>query len=229
MPHPTLRTTTYPTRSRTALRLTIALTITVVLGVAGLAVFSQRLLAEPRAGSSEGWPAAGAAPAGLSSGESGTWAAHGPLSEIDGLLPETATVFDAEYPAVGQLDPALLEALQLAANAAAAEGIEFNVNSGWRTPALQLHMQREAVSQYGSAEEAARWVASPETSAHVSGGAVDIGPFDASYWLQNYGAQFGLCQVYANESWHFELRPEAPTDGCPLMYENPSQDPAMQG
>lgn len=144
------------------------------------------------------------------------------------MLPEVASVYDTSFPGIGQLNPALLEALQLAASSAAAEGIEFNVNSGWRSPALQLQLQRDAVEQYGSAGEAARWVASPETSAHVLGDAVDVGPFDASYWLQTYGAQFGLCQVYANESWHFELRAAAPAEGCPLMYENATEDPAMR-
>ena len=227
MPLPMPRTTAHPTPSRAVLRLTIALTIALILGVVALAVFSQRLLAGPTAGSGQGWPLAGIDPAGAPA--TGSGAVPEALSEADGLLPETATVFDEHYPAVGHLNTSLLEALQSAAHSAATEGIAFNVNSGWRTPALQRHMQEEAVAQYGSVEEAARWVASPETSAHVSGDAVDIGPFDGSYWLQNYGAQYGLCQVYANESWHFEFRAEAPSDGCPLMYENPTMDPAMQG
>ena len=77
---------------------------------------------------------------------------------------------------------------------------------------------REAVADYGSEEEAARWVATPETPAHVSGDAVDIGPSDARAWLSEHGAEYGLCQIYSNEPWHYELRPEAIAHGCPPMY-----------
>jgi hypothetical protein len=77
-------------------------------------------------------------------------------------------------------------------------------------------------------EEAARWVATPETSAHVSGDAVDVGPADARAWLSEHGAGHGLCQVYGNEPWHFELRPEAVDRGCPPMYPDPTHDPRMR-
>ena len=87
------------------------------------------------------------------------------------------------------------------------DGIEFYVNSGWRSPEYQDQLLREAVSKYGSEEEAARWVATADTSAHVSGDAIDIGPFDATAWLSEHGAEYGLCQIYGNESWHYELRP----------------------
>ena len=86
----------------------------------------------------------------------------------------------------------------------------------------------EAVSEYGSAEEAARWVATAETSAHVSGDAVDIGRSDATAWLSEQGAEYGLCQIYGNEPWHYELRPEAIDRGCPAMYADPTHDPKMQ-
>ena len=85
------------------------------------------------------------------------------------------TVFDDEYPAVANLDPALLDALRRAATDAGADGVEFHVNSGWRSPAYQEQLLEEAVSKYGSRAEAARWVATPATSPHVSGDAVDIG------------------------------------------------------
>jgi hypothetical protein len=42
-------------------------------------------------------------------------------------------------------------------------------------------------------------------SHHVTGHAVDIGPVDAASWLVQHGSDYGLCQVYANELWHFEL------------------------
>ena len=89
------------------------------------------------------------------------------------------------------------------------DGVEFFVDSGWRSPEYQQQLLRQAISKYGSEQEAARWVASPKTSAHVSGDAVDIGRSDAAAWLSDHGAGYGLCQIYRNEPWHYELRPEA--------------------
>ena len=82
--------------------------------------------------------------------------------------------------------------------------------------------------EYGSEAEAARWVATADTSLHVSGDAVDIGPSGAAAWLSEHGAEYGLCQIYRNEPWHYELRPEAIADGCPPMYANPTRDPRLQ-
>jgi D-alanyl-D-alanine carboxypeptidase len=153
---------------------------------------------------------------------------RGALGEADGAVPDGTTVFDDEIPGVANLDPALLGALRKAATDAVDDGVEFVVNSGWRSPAYEEQLRREAVSKYGSEEEAARWVATSETSAHVSGDAIDIAPFDARAWLSEHGAEYGLCQIYSNEPWHYELRPEAIDHGCPPMYADPTHDPRMQ-
>jgi hypothetical protein len=162
---------------------------------------------------------------------------RGPPGEPDGALvlrgedrgaPDGTTVFDDDSPAVANLDPALLGALRQTATDAASDGVEFYVNSGWRSREYQEQLLREAVSKYGSEEEATRWVATPETSPHVSGDAVDIGPSDATAWLSERGAEYGLCQIYGNEPWHYELRPEAIDHGCPPVYADPTQDPRMQ-
>lgn len=151
-------------------------------------------------------------------------------SEADGVILDghELSVFDVDKAAVKNLDPALLEALQRAATDAAGAGVEFRMNSGWRSPELQQHMLEDAVDDYGSMEEAARWVATPETSAHVSGDAVDLGPWSALDWLVQHGSGYGLCQIYGNEAWHYELRPDAVTEGCPQMYNDPTEDPRMQ-
>ena len=140
-----------------------------------------------------------------------------------GAIPAGTTVFDYDVPGVAKLDPALLGALRDAATEAAGEGIELQVDSGWRSPAYQERLLAEAVQKYGSEAEAARWVATPTTSAHVSGDAVDIGPADAAAWLAERGAAYGLCPIYANEPWHYELR----SGGCPPMYADPTHDPRM--
>ena len=150
---------------------------------------------------------------------------RGVLGEADGAVPDGTTVFDDEIPGVANLDPALLGALRQAATDA---GIEFSVDSGWRSPEYQDRLLRQAISKYGSEAEAARWVATPNTSAHVSGDAVDVGPSDATAWLSEHGAAYGLCRIYGNEPWHYELRPEAGAQGCPPMYADPTHDPRMQ-
>jgi D-alanyl-D-alanine carboxypeptidase len=150
-----------------------------------------------------------------------------PLGEADGAIPDGATVFDDEFPGVANLDPALLAALRRAATDAKDDGVDFLVTSGWRSPEYQERLLQEAVSKYGSEQEAARWVASPETSPHVAGDAADLGT-DASAWLSEHGAEYGLCQIYGNERWHWELRSEAVHGSCPAMYADPTSDPRMQ-
>jgi D-alanyl-D-alanine carboxypeptidase len=150
------------------------------------------------------------------------------LGEAGGAVPDGTTVFDDEVAGVANLDPALLRALRRAATDAAADGVGLVVNSGWRSPAYEDQLRREAIAKYGSEAEAARWVATGTTSPHVSGEAVDIGPSPATQWLSARGAAYGLCQIYGNEPWHYELRPEAGAHGCPPMYADPTHDPRMQ-
>ena len=130
-----------------------------------------------------------------------------PLSEdmslADGEIPDGVTVFDNEYPAVANLDHALLVALRKAATNAAMANVDLVVNSGWRSPRYQEQLLKEAVAKYGSTKAAARWVATPTTSPHVFGDAVDIGPSNAEAWLSRHGAHYGLCQIYTNEPWHY--------------------------
>ena len=63
---------------------------------------------------------------------------------------------------------------------------------------------------------------------HVAGMAVDIGSVDAMAWLSKRGAAYGLCQIYRNEPWHYELRPKAIERNCPRRYVDPTHDPRMQ-
>jgi zinc D-Ala-D-Ala carboxypeptidase len=149
----------------------------------------------------------------------------GPLGVAGGALPGGVTVLDEGYPGVANLDPALLGALREAAADARDDGVEIVVNSGWRSAAFQQALLDEAVAEHGSRAEAARWVAAPEASAHVTGDAVDLGPAGATTWLAEHGARYGLCRVYRNEPWHHELRPDAAERGCPPLYDDPTDDP----
>ncbi|MFC4456402.1 M15 family metallopeptidase [Deinococcus sonorensis] len=159
---------------------------------------------------------------------SGTAAAPAAIDTADGVLPDGVTVFNRALPGVTNLAPHLLAALRQAASDAAGDRVDLFVNSGWRSPRYQRQLMGEAVATYGSAREAARWVASPETSAHVSGDAVDIGPPRAAAWLNAHGARYGLCRVYRNEPWHYEWRRSAPVSGCPPLYPDPTRDPRLR-
>ncbi|MDR6866930.1 uncharacterized protein YcbK (DUF882 family) [Microbacterium resistens] len=150
-------------------------------------------------------------------------AADGFIADGDSVSP-----FDGSARAVTRLDPALLDALHAAASAAKDDGVSLRVASGWRAPAYQAWLLTQAVRTYGSEEEAGRWVGTPETSRHVAGEAVDIGPYDSADWLDRKGAAFGLCRTYDNEKWHFEHFPQAVDEGCPPMYPDFSQDPRVQ-
>ncbi|HEY1357114.1 MAG TPA: M15 family metallopeptidase [Thermoleophilaceae bacterium] len=152
----------------------------------------------------------------------------GALGEAGGAVPGGTTVFDDEVPGVANLDSDLLGALRRAATDAGDDGVQLYVDSGWRSAEYQEQLRREAVSKYGSEAEAARWVATPDKSAHVSGDAVDIAPSNAAAWLSEHGAGYGLCRIYRNEPWHYELRPEAIGHGCPPMYADATHDPRMQ-
>ena len=151
-----------------------------------------------------------------------------PLGATDGSLTHAVSVFDDTQPGVVKLDPDLLAAVRAAATEASSHGIVLWMNSGWRSPAYQDELLSEAAARYGSEEEASRWVATAQTSAHVTGDAIDIGDLDATEWLSSHGAAYGLCQIYENEPWHYELRTEAVAQGCPSMFRDPTADPRMQ-
>ncbi len=145
-----------------------------------------------------------------------------PVDPGDGSAPpdgHTMTPFDVQYAAVGRLDPALLSAIQSAATAAGADGITMTITSGWRSPEFQWRLLDNAIQTYGSYAAARQYVQTPEASKHVTGQAIDVGGQGADQWLITNGSRFGLCRIYANELWHFELATDA--DGrCPPLLPN---------
>ena len=154
------------------------------------------------------------APAPLSIGPAAT-------DTFGGWLPDGQTLspFDTSNPAVTNLDPALLAAVQKAADAAKAQGVDLRINSGWRTRGFQQRLFDAAVRTYGNVDTARQFVASPDVSKHVVGQAVDVAPVQADTWLIRNGRQFGLCQIYANEIWHFELALDQ-QGNCPPLRPN---------
>ncbi len=136
-------------------------------------------------------------------------AADGYIADGEGLSP-----FATDYPAVGNLAPELLAAVQHASTDAARDRVDLIITSGWRSVRYQQSLLDAAIAHYGSEAEARRWVNTPEKSTHVTGKAVDIGPTAAALWLRQHGNRYGLCQIYANEMWHYELATE-PGGICP--------------
>lgn len=135
-----------------------------------------------------------------------------------GYIPEGRSIspFDNDNSAIANLDPDLRSAMQHAAQDADNAGIQFRVNSGWRSREYQQELLDHAIQTYGSEATARRYVSTPDKSAHVKGKAVDIGPTSADTWLAQHGNEYGLCQTYSNEMWHFELS-TTPGGRCPAM------------
>ncbi|WP_246059743.1 M15 family metallopeptidase [Herbidospora galbida] len=147
-----------------------------------------------------------------------TTCAAAPVGVADGFVADGAHVspFDTRLPAIANLDPALLRAVQEAARDAADDGVEMFLTTAWRSERYQRQLYEEAITKYGSEREARRFVSTPDRSRHVTGDAVDVGPTDADDWLNRHGRAYGLCQTYANEMWHFELA-TGPGGACPPM------------
>lgn len=139
------------------------------------------------------------------------------VDATDGYIRSSAPITElADTPAIRNLEPGLRSALEQATAAARAQGVVLNVNSAWRSKHYQRALLDEGVQKYGSMEEARRWVNTPEKSSHVTGHAVDVGPTDAMSWMSQHGADYGLCQTYGNENWHFQLA-TTPGGVCPEM------------
>ena len=139
------------------------------------------------------------------------------LTDDDGYIPDGSSLtLDSDLPAIQRLDPPLLEALRAAEHAAEDRGTSITIADGWRSLRYQEYLFAQAVQKYGSEEEAERWVKRGADSSHVSGEAVDIETADAMDFLNRFGSEWGLCQTYANENWHFELA-TTPGGECPPM------------
>lgn len=129
----------------------------------------------------------------------GAWAAQGMV---------------AATPAPPALDPVLVQRYEQAKAAAAADGVTLEITSGLRSAEDQQALIDKELARRGSAEEAHRWVAPVQVSAHVLGKALDIGPTEGALWMRDHGSQFGLCPVFDNEPWHVEALTE-PGGTCP--------------
>lgn len=140
------------------------------------------------------------------------------LTDADGYIaPGDTLPLTSDKPAITKLNPTLLTALRSANRAAEDQrGITIKITDGWRSERYQDFLFEQAVQKYGSEDAASEWVKRGTESQHVSGDAVDVATADAMDFLNRFGNEWGLCQVYANEIWHFELR-TTPGVTCPPM------------
>lgn len=93
------------------------------------------------------------------------------------------------------------------AAAAARDGVNLRINSGYRSIAEQARLFRAAVRKYGSVARARKWVAPPGRSTHQRGNALDVSRAGGAHaWLRRNASKFGFYQPYSWEPWHWERR-----------------------
>ncbi|MGA4542365.1 D-alanyl-D-alanine carboxypeptidase family protein [Uniformispora flossi] len=119
-----------------------------------------------------------------------------------------------------QLSGAARTAYQQAKTAMAANGITLTLTSGKRSFQHQQDLWDQEVRDTGSTAAARNRVLPPGESSHVQGIAIDIN-VAAQAWMKSKGSQYGWCQIYANEAWHFEYRASYKTSGCPTLKPHP--------
>ncbi|MBB4664492.1 transglycosylase SLT domain-containing protein [Conexibacter arvalis] len=91
--------------------------------------------------------------------------------------------------------PDVAAAFDRMAAAAARDGIQLIVNSGWRSTAEQARLF--------AANPDPRWVAPPGKSLHRLGTELDLGPPSAYAWLAANAPTFHFVKRYSWEPWHF--------------------------
>lgn len=128
-------------------------------------------------------------------------AARFPAENLDGLTAATRAAFEA----------ARAEALWR-------HGVLIGLTDGYRDAHAQAQLFADTVRRTGSLSLALQWTLPPHESRHVIGTALDVRPIEGARWLDRYGARHQLYQVYDNEWWHFEYRP----DGRPPRLPHPS-------
>ena len=111
------------------------------------------------------------------------------------------------------------EAFVRMAEAAASDGVELMVDSGYRSAAYQQKIFQRKMASGDDFYDIARWVAPPGYSEHMMGTTLDLVPSNwtfsgipADRWLQENGGEFSFTQTYPQEShsgfswepWHWK-------------------------
>jgi hypothetical protein len=91
--------------------------------------------------------------------------------------------------------PDVAQAFDRMERAAAGDGVQLIVNSGFRSDAEQARLF--------AAHPDPRWVAPPGKSLHRLGTELDLGPASAYGWLAAHAGAFHFVQRYSWEPWHY--------------------------
>lgn len=138
-------------------------------------------------------------------------------------LSENYEVELADVPGGEKVDKRIYEPLMEMLHAAAEEGIDAAVVSGYRDSKTQQRLYKDKIAEYQSQgyseaeakEIAEQWVALPGTSEHQLGLAVDINgaSYDIYLWLQENSYKYGFIFRYPGskvditgiqeEVWHY--------------------------
>jgi D-alanyl-D-alanine carboxypeptidase len=116
------------------------------------------------------------------------------------------------------------EALVTMSRAAAQQGIQLLIDSGYRSRTYQEGIIRRRLLAGRSIEEILQYVAPPGYSEHQTGRAIDLVPSDGSFaespayaWLTRHAAEYGFRESYPHraeeavawEPWHWFFVPGA--------------------
>ena len=136
-----------------------------------------------------------------------------PIDALEQIPPDYAHKRSQIFLLAQALTP-LLDMLQQAA----ADGIELQVESAYRSKSYQSRIFQRMLTQGRSFDDIIRYVAPPGYSQHMLGTAVDFYPSNWSFadtkqyqWLMEHAAEFGFEQTYSRynryrmpwESWHW--------------------------
>lgn len=97
------------------------------------------------------------------------------------------------------------DAFEKMQEAAAKDGVLFNINSAFRSVADQTKMKAEQRAKNSGVE-----VATPGSSPHNAGYAIDVNTKSdpkVAAWIREHGKEFGFDQRLSHEPWHWEHVP----------------------
>ncbi|GAB3076329.1 MULTISPECIES: D-alanyl-D-alanine carboxypeptidase family protein [unclassified Phycicoccus] len=206
-------------RRRARLRRTVVvlLTLVAVSGAAAYAVTRGDTPAPVHASGATSAPPRATAPAPATTAQDVSAEGFAPVVTDRIPAPTKSIALSAPVPGTTNMQPAAAKAFTSAFAGARAAGLSPQIKSAWRSERYQQVLFDRAVTKYGSRAEATKWVLPPLASAHVKGYAVDVRPENVAAWLEEHGAEYGVCRAYDNEWWHFEY---VATNVCPARKPN---------
>lgn len=147
--------------------------------------------------------------------------AGAPTYQIEGVVgPDGGPACSADERYVdedpGGLRDDVLDAFRKLRAEAGRRNVVLCLQDGKRSTRQQQAQYDEYVKEFGSEEQARKYVLPPHLSNHVKGFAIDVQPQSSAAWVERSAGAYGWCRRYENEPWHFEYDPSYPR-GCPPL------------